>query len=218
MEKMRLKKIAVLWCATIAISCTSDDITGSGTMTTESRELNAFTAVSVKGTTNVNITQGDSQSVEITADSNVIDYLRTEVEDGSLYIYLASGHHYENITVHVEVMVKGLNGVTNEGSGILKILDVENPDFHIKNIGTSDISFSGSSKTLSIENEGSGRISGYTFLTESCSIHIMGSGDVEVNCSNELQAEIDGSGNVFYKGNPTISTVIEGSGKVINNN
>ncbi|MBW8243603.1 DUF2807 domain-containing protein [Muricauda oceani] len=215
---MKLKKSIILWCATIVVSCSSDDITGSGTLTTESRELNAFTAVSVKGIANVNITQGDSQTVEITADSNVIDYLRTEVENGSLNIYLASGHNYENITVHVDVMVKGLNGVTNEGSGTLKILDVENLDFHIKNIGTSDISFSGSSKTLSIENEGSGRISGYGFLTESCAVNIVGSGDVEVNCANELQVEINGSGNVFYKGNPTISTTIEGSGKVINSN
>ncbi|WP_164732277.1 head GIN domain-containing protein [Flagellimonas oceanensis] len=215
---MKLRKIAILLCATIAISCSSDDISGSGTLTTESRELNAFTSVSVTGIANVNITQGDSQTLEITADSNVMDYLRTEVDNGSLSIYLASGHNYKNITVQVEVMAKGLNGVTNEGSGSIKILDVENPDFYINNKGSADISLSGTSNTLTVENEGSGRISGYSFFTDTSEIDIVGSGDVEISCSDQLHVEIDGSGNVFYKGNPTISSKIEGSGKVINSN
>ncbi|WP_318312751.1 hypothetical protein [Flagellimonas crocea] len=44
-------------------SCYSDDISGSDVMVSESRELNAFTEVSVDGTFNVAVTKGDAQSV-----------------------------------------------------------------------------------------------------------------------------------------------------------
>ena len=93
------------------VSCTSDDISGSGVLTTENRELNAFIAISVDGIANVNIVQGNAQSVKITADDNIIGLVKTEIKDGVLEIYLTSGHNYKNIDVSVEIMAKGLNGV-----------------------------------------------------------------------------------------------------------
>jgi hypothetical protein len=37
---------------------------------------------------------------------------------------------------------------------------------------------------------------------------------MKVNLSKSLDADISGSGSVFYKGNPVISTHISGSGNV----
>ena len=56
------------------------------------------------------------------------------------------------------------------------------------------------------------------FLVNDSNVEIDGSGDVEVNCSDNLDVEIDGSGSVYYKGNPIINSDISGSGQVVNDN
>jgi len=210
--------IVLVLIAALLVSCTWDDISGSGVLTTENRELNAFIAVSVDGIANVNIVQGNAQNVKITADDNIIGLVKTEIKDGILEIYLTSGHNYKNIDVNLEIMAKGLNGVANKGSGTLKVANVDSQEFYLDNMGSGNISISGASNKLSIENEGSGRISGFSFLADKCSIDIMGSGDVEISCTDELDVKIDGSAKVFYKGNPHVTKNILGSGNVIDKN
>lgn len=207
--------IVLVLIAALVVSCTWDDISGSGVLTTENRELNAFIAVSVDGIANVNIVQGNAQNVKITADDNIIGLVKTEIKDGILEIYLTSGHNYKNIDVNLDIMAKALNGVANKGSGTLKVANVDSQEFYLDNMGSGNISISGASNKLSIENEGSGRISGFSFLADKCSIDIMGSGDVEISCTDELDVKIDGSAKVFYKGNPHVTKNILGSGNVI---
>jgi hypothetical protein len=49
----------------------------------------------------------------------------------------------------------------------------------------------------------------------SCDIRISGSGDVEVNVKESLEANISGSGSVTYRGNPAhVNSHSSGSGKV----
>jgi hypothetical protein len=51
--------------------------------------------------------------------------------------------------------------------------------------------------------------------TNSCEVKITGSGDVEINVKDELNANITGSGNVRYKGNPgKVNSHSAGSGNV----
>ena len=210
--------IVLVLIAALLVSCTWDDISGSGVLTTENRELNAFIAVSVDGIANVNIVQGNAQNVKIMADDNIIGLVKTEIKDGILEIYLTSGHNYKNIDVSLDIMAKALNGVANKGSGTLKVANVDSQEFYLDNMGSGNISISGASNKLSIENEGSGRISGFSFLADKCSIDIMGSGDVEISCTDELDVKIDGSAKVFYKGNPHVTKIILGSGNVIDKN
>ncbi|WP_293295702.1 GIN domain-containing protein [Allomuricauda sp.] len=215
---MKKNSIGIALAVVFLVSCTSDDISGSGVPTTENRDLNAFIAVSADGIADVNIVQGNAQSVKVTADDNIIGLVKTEVKDGILEVYLSSGHNYKNIDVSLEIMAKGLNGVANKGSGTMKVDNVDNPEFYLNNSGSGDISLSGASNTLRIENEGSGRISGFTFLADTCAIEAIGSGDVEISCMDELDVIIDGSAKVFYKGNPLITKNISGSGNVIDGN
>tara|TARA_B110000046_G_scaffold97901_1_gene105532 strand:+ start:2844 stop:3014 length:171 start_codon:yes stop_codon:yes gene_type:complete len=52
-------------------------------------------------------------------------------------------------------------------------------------------------------------------LSDESEIEINGSADVKVNVSYSLQVEINGSGNVYCKGNvKEISSEINGSGKL----
>ena len=201
-------------------SCDTDDtINGSGNLTSESRDVGAFTRVSSEGVFEVTINQGATQSVEITADDNVIGRVRTRVVNDELQLYLEDGYSYSGITLRANISATSLSGLFNSGAGNMEVTGVDQPGaFTIVNFGSGNISIAGTASSLSIRNEGSGNISAFDFPVENCSVDIEGSGNAEVHCSDNLDVSIEGSGNVLYKGNPSINTSISGSGSVIDAN
>ena len=82
--------------------------------------------------------------------------------------------------------------------------------------GSGDMTVDGTCNNSKIEIVGSGSFQGYDCETKNAIIEVTGSGDCEVTVLNELQAVIAGSGDIFYRGNPQISTNITGSGVVQN--
>jgi len=212
--------IHILILFTLFLSCTTDDdINGSGNLITESREVDVFSKVSSEGVFDVVITQGSPQSVEITADDNIMNRVRTKVINDELQLYLDDDYNYSGITIQAKISAEDLNGIMNSGVGNMDISNVnENEAFSIDNFGTGNITIEGSAASLNVLNEGTGNISAFDFFVENCSIDIEGSGFVQISCSDNLDINIEGSGNVYYKGNPSINTNISGTGSVIDSN
>lgn len=212
--------IPLLVIITLISSCSADDkIIGSGNLITESRDVDIFTKVSSEGVFEVKITQGDSQAVEIKADDNIMNLVKTKVINNELQLYLDENFNYSGITIQAEISATALNGVMNSGVGNMEVSNLtQSESFSIGNFGTGNITIDGTGLNLNVVNQGTGDISAFAFIAEACSIDIEGSGNVETNCSDNLDVTIVGSGNVYYKGNPSINTSITGSGNVIDSN
>lgn len=205
--------------SSVLFSCSKETISGSGNLVSENRSMPNFTAVSVDGTFNLTIKQSEEQGVRIVADDNVITHVKTEVDDDVLKLYLESGMNYKNIDLVVEVSTVQLSGLKNRGSSNIDIkAGMGHELFYITNEGSANIDFSGISQKLFMQNDGSGRLSGFLFTTTHCLVDAIGSGDIEISCVESLDVTINGSANVFYKGTPDITSDIEGSGKIINKN
>lgn len=214
MRRLFLIAISVMTLA----SCTKDDYTGSGTTISEFRDVNLFSKISSEGTFVVNITQGPTQSLEIIADDNIIDRVRTIVSGDRLKIYLEDGN-YKNTYLEANITISDLSAIKNEGTGDITVFDFENSGImEIENIGSGNIVSAGYTDNLVIRNEGSGTISFSEFMAANVEIRIEGSGDCEVYCTESLDINIEGSGNVYYKGSPSITMDISGSGQVISMN
>jgi hypothetical protein len=199
-------------------SCSDDTITGSGRLVTETRDVSDFTSISSEGVFEINITESETQSVEVTADDNIIHNVKTTVSGKELSLYL-KGDSYERITLQSNLEVVGLNGISNTGVGNINAVGVNNEgEFRVYNSGTADIMINGESTDLKIMNEGTGDFKGFDFEVNSCEIENVGTGDIEVNCSESLDITITGSGDIYYKGHPTINVKISGSGKVVDAN
>ena len=218
----KMKKLVILPLILLSIiisSCSKDSLTGSGELTSELRNVVTFTKISSEGVFEVNITQGDSQTVEIIADDNIMSKVITKVVDNELRLYLDEDTNYKNISLQANITVPVINGLKNSGTGNVLILNVDtNTDFNVYNSGTGDISIEGSAKSLTLKNEGDGTFEGFLFSVDDCNIKIIGSGDCKVNCDDYLNVQIEGSGDVYYLGTPIIEADISGSGKVINAN
>ena len=85
---MRARIIAALLAASLlgtACGAFADVVRGNGKVKTEGRSLPSFSSVSLSGSGDLRIHKG-SQRLEITADSNVLPYITTEVTGGVLKI------------------------------------------------------------------------------------------------------------------------------------
>ncbi len=212
--------LPILVLLTFISSCSKDEvIIGSGNLTTETRDINYFSKVNSEGVFEVTITQGASQTLEITTDNNIINQVKTRVVNNELYLYLDDNYNYQDLTIQVDIIATNLNSLVNSGVGNMYAYEVdENGTFTIDNSGTGDILIEGSATNLNILNQGSGAILAFDFYVENCSIEIEGSGSAETSCSETLTVDIAGSGDVYYKGTPSINTTISGSGNIINSN
>lgn len=199
-------------------ACTKDSVEGSGLPISENRNVALFTKVSTEGVFEVIITQGNSQSVEIIADDNIIQLVKTEVVDDELRLYL-DDRNYKDIRLKANIVVERINGIKNTGIGDVMISNVdESANFNVSNSGTGNITIIGNAESLPLQNEGDGKFNGFQFAMADCNVEIIGSGDSEVHATSTLNVAIEGSGDVYYKGTPAIEANISGSGKVIDAN
>lgn len=81
--------------------------------------------------------------------------------------------------------------------------------------GSGRISARGQVETINATVSGSGKVLASELAARRADVRITGSGDIELNISDELEAAISGSGSVSYKGNPSkVNSHSSGSGRV----
>ena len=130
----------------------------------------------------------------------------------------ASGEMEANVSGSGSMTFKGscsdIDGdVSGSGSMRLTLGSTKEASFRVA--GSGNIQVSGSADTMKTSISGSGVVRGADFQTRICRVQITGSGDVEVGVSEELDANITGSGGVRYRGNPDkVNSHSTGSGKV----
>jgi len=102
------------------------------------------------------------------------------------------------------------------GSGDVDLSSItvtETAEFGVS--GSGKIKATGTAGNVKTNISGSGRILAANLETNKCEVRITGSGDVEINVKDELDASITGSGSVNYKGNPShVNSHSTGSGHV----
>lgn len=87
------------------------------------------------------------------------------------------------------------------GSGNTNI-DVKTKNLTAVLSGSGNLNVKGTAIDASVKLSGSGGIDCSNLTSQNASALVSGSGNIQVNCSNSLEAKISGSGNIFYSGNP----------------
>lgn len=214
---MKITKVYFFF-ALLLMSCSKESYIGSGRIVMEERQVSTFDEISSEGVFKLSILYGDTQKVEIFADDNIIGKVRTDVSNGKLDLSLSDGN-YKELYLEANITIPMLNRVENEGAGPVQIIGFEQlDDLTIWNSGSGNFNMEGKANQLKVTNEGSGNIDALNFETGIADIKSIGSGNVHVYCSHKLDVRIEGSGDVYYKGEPSITSHIIGSGKVLKHN
>ena len=184
---------------------------------TEDRDVSDFSKIVIKGSGNLNIEQGDEESLTIKTTKNIIPYITTTVSNETLEIGIKPRATIIPIgVVNYYLKVKDLNAITVEGSANVNSSRLYTDNLEINIYGSGDIELAGRVEKQLIQISGSGNYSAKDLESRECVIEISGSGDSVINVNDSLDITISGSGDVSYIGNPSINQAISGSGDVRN--
>lgn len=203
----------------------------------DKRTIGDYSKLNVSGALDVNLVSGLKEVRIKTDDSKLIQYIKTEVDKGTLNIYIEKGKHklFRNQDVNIdvpydkleEILLSGSGSVTSNktittdnikinltGSGDIDVsLDAKNVEGSVD--GSGDLKLKGKTQNFKGEIVGSGDLEASGLIGENTEIKVVGSGDAEVYAAEHLKARVEGSGDIVYKGNPkTEDTKVSGSGSV----
>jgi hypothetical protein len=207
---------------------------------TEQREVSLFKKVDFRGIGRLVLSQGEKQSVSVTASEVVLPHVRTDVRDGVLIVSFRwwPGMLFriaEMKTLEVQLIVEELAGLKVSGAGIVQSrekIQVKEMDIHLsgaaeislelqgRRIGTrltgaGSIVLWGQAEEQEIRLTGAGSIQAENLVTHSTRIQASGAGECRVNATDTLDAKLSGAGRIRYRGNPKIQSRITGLGTLV---
>ena len=187
------------------------------------------------------LTQGSETSLEVEGQPNIVSELDTYVENNTLMVKFKSKNinmSYKKLIVHVSTPnIESLNlhgsgdvtaltdlnsnqlNISISGSGDVRLKSVtcKNMDVHVQ--GSGDVTVSGgTTDSITMNVNGSGDIEAYELNAKSVIAHTNGSGDIKCRALDAIDASVNGSGDIHYKGRPANTKVhTNGSGSISSN-
>lgn len=171
-------------------------VSGSGHAMTQKRDLGAFHTLSVNMPCAVELVQGESESVVIEADDNLIPLIETTIKVGQLTVRTVNGVNLSRRKIRLTIHARSVDALSLAGSAALSSAHLHSPRLKTSIAGSGDVS--------------TARLS-----TQNVHVSIAGSGDATVWVRKALSVSIAGSGDVRYYGEGTVRESSSlGSGRI----
>ncbi len=208
----------------------------SGVTRTETREVSGFNAVSVSSFGELQIRQGEVESLTIEAPSDYLRYLETSVVNGTLNISTRRGFVGAPVRrVVYNLTVKDLKDLSFSGAGTVKVMGgLKSDDLRLNLSGAGSIeidSLAAESLTVNFSSAGAIVVAGKVnkqsvtmsgvgsyeagdLESGSTEVVLTGAGSAVVWAHDTLKVTVSGVGSVGYYGNPQVTQNISGLGSV----
>jgi Putative auto-transporter adhesin, head GIN domain len=207
-----------------------------GNIVSESRKVKNFNRVHCRFGELI-ITQGDRESLTITAEDRILSQMVSEVRDSTLYLYPQNQTPFVTFErVKFELTVKNLDELNLDGvvwvkadqletdrlqleatgSAQIDINDLKANALKVDLGGASDLSLGGKVTDQTLRFSGGSRYRADLLESETVALEINGSGEAAVWANDRLDVQINGAGNVNFYGNPDVRQDIRGVGIIQN--
>ncbi|NTV62649.1 MAG: hypothetical protein HGA65_03805, partial [Oscillochloris sp.] len=175
-----LMGLALSGCGIVSLG-TAGQIRGSGNITTEAREVGAFTAIDISGVGEVVITQGDADSLMVETDDNLQAIMRGEVRGDTLYLGITPGQGFSDATrATFTVTVKQLTALTLSGAARVSVRDLSGDTLTVVHSGAGNVTTAGTVVEQRVTLSGAGSYDGAALMSERASVDRSGFGSVVV--------------------------------------
>jgi len=192
-----------------------DGIRGSGNRVQEERGVPSFTGIELSVPADVLVTIGESSSITLSGDDNLLPLVETDVRRGKLVITDARGKNLRfRERLEIRIVTPSLARFEVEGNGDVEIRGLHGETFDASIEGSGTIVAAGTVDILKASIEGSGDLRLVNLQAREASVSIEGSGEIGVNASETLRYSIEGSGDIRFEGTPHVSGGVQGSGNV----
>ena len=245
-----MERVLALWTPWVALLCLAlpapasavdwnvgiwKVVSGSCTLKSESRKLPAFAGIALSLPGEVEIQQGDSDSVSVETDDNLLPLIETVVDNGSLELrgasrrtslkatkmkFIVTARNISSLEVsgsgdmRAAALKTAKLKVSISGSGDIRIGALDAEALELSIAGSGDFEAAGHATWVRASIAGSGDIMTGKLEAKEVKVSIAGSGDASVWATETLSASVAGSGDLLYYGDPKLKRSIVGAGSV----
>lgn len=194
---------------------TINSIEGSGNITTKVRTVSDFSRIQINLGADLVLTQGESESLTVEADDNLMQYIETKVEGGKLIVTTPDNTSLSpSQSIQLSVSFEELTNININGSSNITAEGLDLDELAISFSGSGSTKLSGSVDEQDITIRGMATIHNYDLTCDEVTIDISGSGTIEVTAEDTLDVTVAGMGSVHYAGSPTITQDVSGSATI----
>lgn len=212
-----------------------ETVNGSGNIKTEDRVAGSFTTLKVSSGIDVFITQGDTESIRVIADDNLLKFIRTEIYDNTLTIssraFIRKARSKEvhivykkldEINISSAGDVEGINRLTADeldinmsSAGDLN-LEVEARSINIDISSAGNATLSGKVDELQADLSSVGDLDAFDLSARKARVNASSAGNARICASEEVDLNASSAGDIHYKGDPkTININKSSAGSII---
>ncbi|MCP4424059.1 MAG: DUF2807 domain-containing protein [Chloroflexi bacterium] len=210
---------------------------GSGNVVIEERDMQNFTRVMISGQGKLLLSQGETESLRIEAEDNIIPLIETTVSDDTLFIKgEGAGTAVTTLPIEIHLTIKNITSL--ESSGISRIsgenivadqLQLIGSDYgkieisaltankiiiHLREDGNVELEGEAQEQEIDVADHANYR--GAKLKSQITAVSVSGSGTATVWVTENLNGIVNQNGDVLYYGSPNTDLIVVDSGKVKN--
>ncbi len=197
----------------------SNQTKGSGVVKEEDRAVANFSQLAIGVPAIISVSQGNTESLSISTDDNLLPLIYTRVANGELSITADNNRGFS--TKHplkIRLSVKNLNAIKINGSGDVFGEEIKGEKLEISINGSGDVNFkSVVAPVFTVAIRGSGDVAVNSVDATAIETNVVGSGDIKLATvlAKKVSISIRGSGDVQLAGRADkVGIEIAGSGDV----
>ncbi len=173
----------------------------NGELTTTTYDLDTCDAILLRCGLDVTVRFGDTQSVALVMDENLVELYEIEARGGTLIID-ADKNPRAHKKAYLEVTLNSMKRLKISGAGDIDVLDYAGDKLELIIDGAGDVVVDGRADRLEVTLNGAGDIDTRKLEAKEAEVSVNGAGDVSVFASESADISINGVGDVDVYGKP----------------
>ena len=176
-------------------------IEGSGSIITDSRQIKAFSKLTINVPATIRVDNQSSIFLSIIADDNIIPLIHSGFEANHLTITTTESFNTKD-TIQIILGTKQLQWLNLESSTNVTLNKLHGNKLTVDTKGVSTITANGNLTHLNINLSGSHKINFQELKSQIVSLNTKGNSIVNINAQKSLDIKAKGISTIRYSGNP----------------
>ena len=224
MEPIRIAPTLTLLAAFLHLACVEINspteprgplIVGTGPVVTETRAVSGFDGIEVVGAGELYVDLGGEETLTVTAEENLLPFIRSEVVDGRLILGPEPGIDLSGRErIVYRVTARDLRLLVPSGTSLAEVSAIDTPELEIRASGASQVRADGRADHFQLDLSGASRFVGERLRCRTVEAYLSGASLATVRVSDRLSGSLSGASTLEYYGDPTVAVTTSGSSRV----
>jgi hypothetical protein len=215
MKMKKLHKILILILPVVILSgCGFHKIRGNGDTVSKKLSVTDFNSIDASGAFRIIVGFGDTPSVEIITDSNLMKFVEVKVSNEKLYLSTRKNVKPTK-SLTVKIITPTLYSVDLSGANTMVVNGIDSEVLALDISGAAEADLTGRVDLFKVDLSGAADLNAENLVSKTTKIQVSGAANATVNVSNALYADVTGAADLTYVGSPMmIRKKVSGAGSI----